>query len=98
MPGPVDPYAEPKKPSVDANAAYKAGIQQFARGDSNGALSTFKQSLAAHPDFAPTWRGIGMVYEKLGKRSQAKNAFKRYLTLAPSAGDAESIRERMERL
>ena len=96
-PKPIDPYAE-KKPAVDANAAYKAGIQQFARGDSNGALSTFKSSLAANPDFAPTWRGIGMVYEKLGKKSQAKTAFRRYLQLSPAAGDAEQIRERMERL
>ena len=98
-PKPVDPYADaPKKPAVDANVAYKTGIQQFARGDANGALSTFKQSLSTNPDFAPTWRGIGMVYEKLGKKSQAKTAFRRYLQLSPSAGDAEQIRERMERL
>lgn len=96
-PKPVDPYAE-RKPAVDASAAYKTGIQQFARGDAAGALSTFKASLRDNPKFAPTWRGIGMVYERLGKKSQAKTAFRRYLELSPRAGDAAQIRERMRRL
>ncbi|MDQ3370238.1 MAG: tetratricopeptide repeat protein, partial [Myxococcota bacterium] len=94
---PIDPYAAPKR-SGDAGAAYKAGIQQFARGDSGGALATFRSSLAVHPEHAPTWRGIGMVYEKLGKRSQARTAFRKYLQLSPGAGDAAQIRDRMERL
>lgn len=96
---PLDPYGEPKKADkIDANAAYKTGLQQFARGDSQAALATFKASLASNPDFAPTWRGIGLVYEKLGERSRAKTAFQRYLKLAPSAGDASQIRERLDRL
>nr|MDQ3297421.1 hypothetical protein [Myxococcota bacterium] len=96
---PIDPYAEPKKPAkVDAAAAYKTGLQQFARGDSSGALSTFRSVLAADPFFAPAHRGLGMVYEKIGKKGQARNSFRRYLQLSPTAGDAEQIRERMERL
>ena len=94
---PVDPYA-PAALKLDAAAAYKNGLQQFARGDSGGALTTFKASLATDPGFAPTWRGIGLVYEKLGKKSQAMTAFKRYLQLSPNAGDAEQIRNRLEKL
>ncbi len=97
IPKPVDPYA-PQPLKLDAAASYKAGLQQFARGDANGALTTFKASLATDPGFAPTWRGIGLVYEKLGKKSQAKTAFKRYLQLSPNAGDAEQIRDRLEKL
>jgi hypothetical protein len=93
---PVDPYTADKK--IDPNAAYKTGLQQFARGDSNGALATFRASLAANPGYAPTWRGIGMVYEKIGKNAQARTAFQKYLQLAPTAGDAAMIRERMGRL
>ena len=91
---PVDPYV----PKLDAATAYKTGLQQFARGDAGGALATFKTSLATDPGFAPTWRGIGLVYEKLGKKSQASTAFKQYLRLNPNAGDAEQIRTRLERL
>ncbi len=96
---PIDPYAEPRKPAkVDAAAAYRTGLQQFARGDSSAAMSTFRSVLASDPFFAPAHRGLGMVYEKLGKKGQARNSFRRYLQLSPTAGDAEQIRDRMGRL
>ena len=63
-----------------------------------GALASLRTSLAANPNYPPTWRGLGLVFEKLGEKDQARAAFKRYLQLAPSAGDAENIRSRMERL
>ncbi len=81
-----------------AEASYKQGIMQFARGDTTGALASLRTSLAANPSYAPTWRGLGLVFEKLGEKDQARAAFRRYLQLAPSAGDAEQIRGRMERL
>lgn len=110
---PIDPYAQAAGPALgppgppsraddrnkpDPAAAYRAGIQQYARGDNSGALATFRASAAATPGFAPTWRGLGLVYEKLGNKGMARLAFKRYLQLAPGAGDAEQIRDRMERL
>lgn len=96
-PKPVDPYAS-EKPKFDAAAAYKTGFQQYVRGDTSGALATFKSSLAASSGYPPTWRGLGLVYEKLGQKAQAKGAFRRYLQLSPNANDAEQIRTRMERL
>ena len=92
---PVDPYATPKP---DPAVAYRTGLQQYARGDTVGALATFRTALATSPGFAPTWRGIGLVYEKLGNKGQARSAFRRYLQLAPSASDADQIRDRLERL
>jgi tetratricopeptide repeat protein/protein kinase-like protein len=99
-PKPIDPYAATPAtaPKADPAAAYKAGLLQFARGDSSGALATFRSSLAADPSYAPTWRGIGLVYEKLGKKAQARTAFRKYLQLNPGAGDADQIRERLDRL
>jgi outer membrane biosynthesis protein TonB len=82
----------------DAESAYRTGLQQFARGDTTGALASLRTSLAANPNYAPTWRGLGLVFEKLGEKDQARAAFKRYLQLAPSAGDADNIRSRLERL
>jgi len=98
---PIDPYAPEKvadKPKVDPAVAYKQGFQQYVRGDTGGALTTFKGSLAANPSYPPTWRGLGMVYEKMGQKAQAKKSFTRYLQLSPKAADAEQIRGRMERL
>ncbi len=91
---PEDPY----KPKVDAATSYRKGLQEFAKGDSTSALTSFKASLAADQGYAPTWRGIGMVYEKLGRTKQAATSFKKYLELSPGAPDAENIRARLERL
>ncbi|MEO7733467.1 MAG: hypothetical protein ABIY55_21065 [Kofleriaceae bacterium] len=95
---PVDPYGAPDKPKADPAAAYKSGLQQYARGDTSGALATFRGSLSSSPGYAPTWRGLGLVYEKLGNKGQARSAFKRYLQLSPGASDADQIRDRLERL
>jgi len=95
-PGPPAASSDRSKP--DPATAYKTGIQQYAHGDTTGALATFRASAAATPGFAPTWRGLGLVYEKLGNKGMARLAFKRYLQLAPGAGDADQIRDRMERL
>ena len=73
-------------------------MQQFARGDTSGALTSLRTALASNPGYAPTWRGLGLVFEKMGEKDQAKAAFKRYLQLSPSATDGDQIRNRMERL
>jgi serine/threonine-protein kinase len=101
---PQDPYASaPTSPASteakpDPVAAYKTSLQQRARGDNAGALATLRASASANPGYAPTFRGLGMVHEKLGDKGLAKLAFKRYLQLAPDAADAAEIRDRMERL
>ncbi|HVR06062.1 MAG TPA: tetratricopeptide repeat protein [Solirubrobacteraceae bacterium] len=97
---PIDPYASAAAPETkpDPSAAYRAGLQQYARGDNAGALATLRASASASPGYAPTWRGLGLVYEKLGNRALARLAFKRYLQLAPDAADTDQIRDRMERL
>jgi serine/threonine-protein kinase len=82
----------------DADALFKAGFQAYVRGDTKTALDSFQHAKAASPGFAPAWRGLGMVYEKLGDSKAAKVAFQRYLALAPTASDASTIRQRMEGL
>ena len=93
QPKPGKPDSKP-----DVEGAYQQGLQQFARGDTQGALASLRTSLAGNPNYPPTWRGLGLVFEKMGERDQARAAYRRYLQLAPSAGDAEQIRGRMERL
>jgi hypothetical protein len=90
--------AEPAGGKADAESAYQAGLRQYARGDMSGALASLRTSLSANPNYPPTWRGLGLVFEKMGERDQARAAYKRYLQLAPGAGDAEQIRGRLDRL
>ncbi len=95
---PAGPTTTKPDAKLDVEGAYRLGLQQFARGDTTGALASLRTSLAGNPNYAPTWRGLGLVFEKLGEKGQAKAAYKKYLLLAPTAGDAEIIRGRLERL
>jgi predicted Zn-dependent protease len=55
------------------------------------ALSLDKPALAAH-------RGLGMLYEKLGRTSEAISQYEKYVELAPGAVDRERIQRRIETL
>ena len=97
-PKPQDPYKTASRPKGDPQAAYKQGLQAYLRGDTSTALTQLKASLEADPNYAPTWRGLGLVYEKINDKDKARAAYHRYLQLAPNAGDADNIRNRLERL
>ena len=40
-------------------------------------------------------RGLGMLYEKIGRRDEATSEYRKYLELAPNAFDSERIRRRL---
>ena len=90
--------AAPAPPPVDAEALYRQGVQAFVKGQSRDALAVLLKARAAKPGYAPTWRVLGQVYEKLGEKAAAKTAFTRYLQLAPSASDAPQIHQRLDQL
>ena len=91
---PPPPHVE----KVDPDLMYKQGVQAYVKGDAKTALGLLQKARGAAPGFAPTWRVLGQVYEKLGDHGQAKAAFLRYLSLAPTAPDADQIRQRVEHL
>jgi Flp pilus assembly protein TadD len=43
-------------------------------------------------------RGLGMLYEKIGRKDEATSQYRKYLELAPNAFDSERIRRRLEAL
>lgn len=89
---------EPKRPELDVEATFKAGQAEFLRGDAKAALATFRKITEAKPGFAPAWRGSALALERLGQKAAAARALRRYLKLAPQAGDAAQIKARLERL
>jgi serine/threonine-protein kinase len=88
------PPERPPPPNVDG--LVKQGLQLYVKGDYKGALAILQKARGMNAGFAPTWRVLGQVYDKLGDRASAKNAFERYLQLAPNAGDAKQIRARLD--
>lgn len=95
----VTPHHAPAQTGTgETRALYKQGVQLFVRGDSRGALAALLKSKSVNAGYAPTWRVLGQVYRKLGEKGSAKNAFLRYLTLAPNASDAATVREQLNQL
>jgi hypothetical protein len=93
--------AAPPRPAaekINAEEVYREGLQAWIRGDGKTGLALCKRVIQASPNFAPPWRVIGLIYEKSGDRANARNAFEKYLQLAPGAPDAPGIRERLDAL
>jgi hypothetical protein len=77
---------------------YQEGLQRLMRGENAEAARLFNAVLARSPSHGLACRGLGLAYEKMGRTAMAREAFNRYLSLQPSAPDAEIIRKRIERL
>ncbi|HEU4727603.1 MAG TPA: tetratricopeptide repeat protein, partial [Kofleriaceae bacterium] len=88
--------ARPPPDKINPDEVFRAGLQAWVHGDAKTALTSYKRVLQASPGYAPAWRNIGLVYEKLGDKAAARTAFQKYLQLAPGATDAAGIRARLE--
>lgn len=93
---PSDQYVPPgPRKSVEIGDFY------FKRKRFAGALSRYKEALQADPHYAPGYLGLGRVYEKLGMKQKALEAYQRYLDELPSkkdADEAKDVHRAMERL
>ncbi len=65
----------------------------FKRKKYAGALSRYKEALQADPHFAPAYLGMGKVYEKLGLKQKALEAYQTYLDELPSKKEADEAKE-----
>jgi hypothetical protein len=87
--------ARPAAEKINPEELYREGLQAWIHGDGKTGLALCKRVIQASPSFAPPWRVIGLIYEKSGDRASARNAFEKYLQLAPGAPDAPGIRDRL---
>lgn len=68
------------------------------RGELPRARDLYREATGASPRNAAAWRGLGLVSERMHLEPEAVQAYERYLRIAPSAPDADAIRERVARL
>jgi tetratricopeptide (TPR) repeat protein len=61
--------------------------------DLRGALSRFKEAVKTDPHYPPAYLGLGKVYEKMGLKQKALDAYQRYLDELPSEKDALEAKE-----
>lgn len=63
-----------------------------AAGDQEKARKAYSAAIAASPEYAKPWRGLGMLERAAGDNAAARAAFTHYLQLEPEARDADYIR------
>ena len=86
---------EEAKPYVNPPAWKSVEIGDFylRRKRFRAALSRYQEAVKTDPYYAQGYLGLGKVYDRLGLRQKALDAYRKYLDLLPSAKDAEEAKE-----
>ena len=85
-PANVDPVRSYVSPS--ASKSVEIGDYYLRRKKFNAALSRFQEALKTDPHYAPAYRELGKVYERMEHPQKALDAYRKYLDELPSAQDA----------
>jgi tetratricopeptide (TPR) repeat protein len=63
------------------------------RKDYRGATSRYQEAIHTDPDYAPAYRQLGKVYDKLGRKREALAMYRKYLKALPSQKQAEEAKD-----
>ena len=66
-----------------AREHYKAGVEHFAAGRTDDAISAYREALGENENLAMAWNGLAMALAKNGDLDSAIEAAKRYVELDP---------------
>jgi tetratricopeptide (TPR) repeat protein len=58
----------------------------------SAALSRFQEAATTDPHYAPAYEGMGKVYNRMGLRQKALEAYRKYLDELPSARAAREAK------
>jgi tetratricopeptide (TPR) repeat protein len=93
--------ADPNYITPPAWKSVEIGNFYLRRKSYRGALSRYQEAIHTDPGYAPAYLGLGKVYEKMGLKKKALEAYQRYLDELPSekqADEAKDVHRAIERL
>jgi tetratricopeptide (TPR) repeat protein len=76
-----------------ASKSVEIGDFYLKRKKYKAALSRFQEALRTDPHYAPAYRELGKVYEKMGFWQKSLDAYREYLDELPSAKDAREAKD-----
>jgi tetratricopeptide (TPR) repeat protein len=88
--------SEDAPPSYVPPPAWKSvevGDYYFKRKRYNAALSRYREAVRVDPYYPPGYLGLGRVYEKIGLKQKALEAYRKYLDTLPSTKEAEDAKK-----
>lgn len=84
---PVQGYVTPS-----ASQSVEIGDYYLRKGKYKAALSRFQEAVKTDPHYAPAYRELGRVYEKMGSWKRSLDSYQKYLDELPSAKEAREAR------
>lgn len=80
---------------LQAAKEIRAGNYYFKKGNFRAAVRRYTEATRWDPGGPQGYLQLGEAAEKLGDRKTAKQAYKKYLELAPDAKNASAIRKKV---
>jgi len=95
---PAQPAANKDDPvrvfvSPAASKSVEIGDFYLKRKKYKAALSRFQEALQTDPHYAPAYRELGKVFEKMGFWQKSLDSYRKYLDELPSAKDAREAKD-----
>ncbi len=85
-------------PMLSAGELVQAAARELIQGHLNAAADLYSQAARIDPKSEPAYRGLGLTYERLGRKADAIRALSKALALAPTGQNATMLRARLEKL
>jgi tetratricopeptide (TPR) repeat protein len=83
---------------VQSQREVTAGLFYFKKGNYIAAASRFDEATKWNEGNAEAWLRLGEAQEKKSNAKAAREAYEKYLQLAPDARDAAEIKKKLEKL
>lgn len=96
-----DESLRPKEYSFNPLQADKeiyVGNFYFKRGNYKGAAARFEEATLWHPGSAEAWMRLGEAREKLNDPAGAREAYERFLEVAPAHKKAKEVKKKLASL
>jgi tetratricopeptide (TPR) repeat protein len=96
-----DDAAKPKEYAFNPlQAAHELQVGEFymKKGSYTAAVARFTEATRWNPTLAEAYLKLGQAEEKFRDKKAAKEAYSKYLQLAPDAKNASEIKKRIEKL
>jgi tetratricopeptide (TPR) repeat protein len=80
---------------LEAEKDLKVGNYYFKKGNYKAATSRFREATLWNPTYAEAFLRLGESEEKLKDKKAARDAYEKYIALAPDDKQAEAVRKKL---
>ena len=80
---------------LEAERNLKVGNYYFKKGNYKAAVNRFREATKWNPNYAEGFLRLGESEEKMKDKKAAREAYAKYLEIAPESKEAESVKKKL---